>query len=501
MTPGGVGRFVVGGDGAQLALQTYNPTGFSLYGTHGKTLMSFQPTENTAITFRTRLQLTSLQPGLVYGMYLYGCPGPCATQHDEIDIELVTNALQPGSSLTVQLNRYAGEPLGAGHGVLANLPAGFDPLAPHDWTIRWALSRIDYFVDGVLLYSTSTHVPQGPMQANEIAWAPDSGWSAAFSASLQPVNTEVQNQSSVALLSSVTVTSSVTLPSKLGISREEGWWALDVNGSGAFEAGIDPSFAWGWSGTTRVQGDWNGDGKQKAGFYIDGVWYLDYNGDGVWDGGTTDKVHGFGMAGAQPVVGDWNGDGKDKIGIYINGFWFLDMNGNGVWDGEPTDKMIVWGFADSTPVIGDWNGDGRKKVGLFYSGLWYLDYNGDGLWDRGTADKVYGFGMSGVEAMVGDWNGDGKEEIGIYIDGFWFLDLNGNGLWDGDTTDRMTILGWSGTTPVVGDWNGDGKTKVGTFINGYWYLDYDGNGLWDGGSADKAYVFGQAGDTPVVGRW
>ncbi len=289
-------------------------------------------------------------------------------------------------------------------------------------------------------------------------------------------------------------------PVGVGLYRS-GVWTLDSSRNGVYDPGVDPSFNWGYAGTTRIQGDWNGDGKEKAGLYVDGVWYLDYNGDGVWDGGTTDKVYGFGMAGAQPVVGDWNGDGKDKIGIYINGFWFLDVNGNGVWDGETTDKMIVWGFAGSTPVIGDWNGDGRKKVGLFYSGLWYLDYNGDGVWDGGTADKVYGFGMSGVEPMVGDWIGDGKQEIGIYIGGFWFLDINGNGLWDGEATDRMTILGWAGTTPVVGDWNGDGRAKLGTFINGYWYLDYNGNGAWDGESTDRAYVFGQAGDTPVVGRW
>ena len=36
----------------------------------------------------------------------YGCvPAASATQHDEIDIELVTNLLQPGG--------YANEPLGA----------------------------------------------------------------------------------------------------------------------------------------------------------------------------------------------------------------------------------------------------------------------------------------------------------------------------------------------------------------------------------------------------
>ncbi len=66
------------------------------------------------------------------------------------------------------------------------------------------------------------------------------------------------------------------------------------------------------------------------GFFINGLRYLDFNGDGVWDGGTTDKVFGFGMAGVEPKVGDWNGDGKDEIGIYINGFWSLDMNGDGV---------------------------------------------------------------------------------------------------------------------------------------------------------------------------
>jgi hypothetical protein len=60
----------------------------------------------------------------------------------------------------------------------------------------------------------------------------------------------------------------VTLaPTKVGIFRS-GLWMLDVNGNGVFDAGVDKSFNWGYPGTTRVQGDWNGDGKQKAGLYI-----------------------------------------------------------------------------------------------------------------------------------------------------------------------------------------------------------------------------------------
>ena len=157
VTPGGQGKFVVGANGAELTLNTFNPSGFSLFGTHAKTLVSFQPTVNTVIEFTSRLKLTSLQPGLVYGMYLYGCPGNCATQHDEIDIELLTNLLQ-GGPLKVQLNRYANEPLGAGNGGLVNLPAGFDPLAVHDWTIRWSFSQIDYLVDGTLLGSATNQI-------------------------------------------------------------------------------------------------------------------------------------------------------------------------------------------------------------------------------------------------------------------------------------------------------------------------------------------------------
>jgi beta-glucanase (GH16 family) len=169
------------------------------------TLQSFRPTVNMAIDFDTTLRLTSLQPGLVYGMYFYGCnPATCATNHDEIDIELVTNVLQPGP-LQVQLNRYANEPLGAGNGGLVNLPVGFDPLAVHTWSIRWSLNRIDYLVDGVLLGSATDHVAQGPMQVNEIAWGPASDWPAAYSSALQPVSSAGQNQTFTALLTNVTV--------------------------------------------------------------------------------------------------------------------------------------------------------------------------------------------------------------------------------------------------------------------------------------------------------
>ena len=203
--PASGGTFIVGADGAELALNTFNPTGNSLFGTHGKTLQLFQPTATTAIVFTARVQVASVQPGLVYGVYLFGCPGNCATQHDEIDIELVTNRLQPGAPLMVQLNWYSNEPLGAGHGALFPLPSGFDALAVHDWTIRWSLSRIDFSVDGTLLSSVSTAVPQGPMAANIIAWGPNTDWPEAYNSALKPVSSAQQNSRFVAYVKSITV--------------------------------------------------------------------------------------------------------------------------------------------------------------------------------------------------------------------------------------------------------------------------------------------------------
>ena len=210
--------FPVTADGAQLSLDTFNPTGFSTYGRNLESLNSFLPTGTDVIEFSTTMQLGVVQPGIVYGIYLYGCSNDCANVHDEIDIELVTNKLQGQSPYQVQLNRYAAEALGAGNGGLVNLPNNFDPLAAHTWKIRWSLTAIDYYVDNTLLGSAKDHIAQGAMQANEIAWAPASDWQAAFNAALQPVNTAGQNQQYVASISNVTVTTTAT--------PEPGTWAL-----------------------------------------------------------------------------------------------------------------------------------------------------------------------------------------------------------------------------------------------------------------------------------
>jgi hypothetical protein len=285
------------------------------------------------------------------------------------------------------------------------------------------------------------------------------------------------------------------LPSRIG-AFTAGRWRLDATGNGTLDATGDRDFPLGWAGATPVTGDWNGDGKTKAGVYSNGYWFLDQDGDGVYD-----NLVAWGWAGATPIVGDWNGDGKTKIGVYSNGFWFLDYNGDYQWDGGVVDKQVGWGWAGVTPIVGDWNGNGKTKIGVYANGFWFLDYNGDYQWDGGLVDKQVGWGWAGVTPIVGDWNGNGKTKIGVYSGGYWYLDYDGNYLWQYPGADRVWSVGWAGTIPVMGDWNGDGKTKAGAFINGYWYLDYDGNGTFDGAVRDRIYAFGAAGDAPVVGKW
>ena len=69
------------------------------------------------------------------------------------------------------------------------------------------------------------------------------------------------------------------------------------------------------------------------------------------------------MAGGIPVTGDFNGDGVDEIGVFIDGQWFLDLNGNGVWDDG--DLWAKLGDDGDLPVTGDWDGDGKTDIGIF----------------------------------------------------------------------------------------------------------------------------------------
>jgi PKD repeat protein len=278
---------------------------------------------------------------------------------------------------------------------------------------------------------------------------------------------------------------------KIGVYKD-GKWYLDTNGDGIFNAG-DSAYSFGSPGWPSVVGDWNGNGKTGIGVSRDGMWYLDYNGNGAFD--TGDKVYAFGLPTWSSVVGDWNGLGKTEIGVYKDGSWYLDYNGNGAFD--TGDKAYAFGATGWPSVAGDWNPSiPGTKIGVYKDGMWYLDYNGNGVFD--TNDKAYAFGATGWSSVVGDWNPSiPGTKIGVYKDGMWYLDYNGNGAFD--TGDKVYAFGLPTWSSVVGDWNGDGKTEIGVYKDGTWYLDTNGDGVFNTG--DSVYSFGLTGWSSVIGKW
>jgi hypothetical protein len=248
------------------------------------------------------------------------------------------------------------------------------------------------------------------------------------------------------------------------------------------------------------------------------------------------KRYVIGADEAIAVAGDWNGDGADEIGFYVNGLWYLDLNGNGKWDDEDLWAELGGKLKDQ-PVTGDWDGDGKSDIGIF-GPRWEGDelavnleaglpaaknkntfqnvsrpknvppeYNevnvkvrtlrqstvGDVRVD--LIDHVFEYGHEGDVAVTGDWNGDGISKIGVYNDGTWRLDVNGDGQWnDGDV--EINGFGGKESIPVVGDFNGDGIDEIGLFENGHWSIDTTGDH-----KPDKSFEFGRAGDQPLVGDW
>ena len=246
-----------------------------------------------------------------------------------------------------------------------------------------------------------------------------------------------------------------------------------------------------------------------------GEWFLDHNGNGQWDGCAVDIcIASFGQPGDLPAIGNWSGGARSNIGTFdsITGIWQLDRNGNGQWDGCAVDTCInSFGQSGDLPVTREVTGVNGTIVGVFrpMQELWHFDINGNHAFDGCAIDGcTNGFGTLGDIPVVGDWKGLGTEAIGVFrpSTGQWFLDGNANGQWDGCDVDYCLLqpFGDDGTLPVVGDWSGGGAARSGFFrpSTGEWVLDMNGNGHFDGCAIDACLgPFGHAGDLPVVGKW
>jgi len=297
------------------------------------------------------------------------------------------------------------------------------------------------------------------------------------------------NMSDTTRLTSVKVDNLAWQKTNLG----ESLWTL----SGKNARGTRP-ILFGMRGGIPVTGDFNGDGITDVGVFDRGEWFIDLNGNGLWDEG--DLWARLGHDGDKPVTGDWDGDGKTDIGVYgpawpgdpraiaeepglpdpdnrnrdkeknippaphfaAQGSRSLRLTSTGAIRADLIDHVFHYGTPNDIPVVGDWNGDGIDTIAIFHAGSWQRDYDGDGK--RSAGDMPAQFGQAGDKPVVGDFNGDGVDEIGVYRDGKWIIDSNGNGVFDAE--DETVALGGNGDAPVVGDWDGDGRDEPGVYHDG-----------------------------------
>jgi hypothetical protein len=158
-------------------------------------------------------------------------------------------------------------------------------------------------------------------------------------------------------------------------------WELDVNNSSSWQGcrqdtclsfAVNPTSA---EPEIPLVGSWDGAMKSGVGVYrlvtnptttkdkprtgnkstntLAGYWYFDRNGNGKWDGCSTDLCFGpFGAPGDIAVVGNWDATSVSKIGVFTpqTGIWTLDINGNGNSMAAQSTNASVhwapWGYSD-----------------------------------------------------------------------------------------------------------------------------------------------------------
>lgn len=263
-----------------------------------------------------------------------------------------------------------------------------------------------------------------------------------------------------------------------------------------------------------------------------GVWlFVDREGNRI----AVEQASNLGSQDAKPLVGDFNGDGLDEIAVYAAGRWFVDLNGNGVWD--QGDLALRLGTELDRPVVGDWDGDGKADIAIF-GRAWEQDpdaiirdpglphpanirrrelphqmvvQGGERLGRRvpGTGetsnlpvdavDHVFRFGEHPDTPLAGDWNGDGLDSVGIFRAGRWTLDADGDGRLN--DRDAKANFGDAGDIPIVGDWDGNGTSDLGVIRGNLWIIDSDGDRKLTANDLRVEIPKPTADAEPIIGDW
>jgi len=253
---------------------------------------------------------------------------------------------------------------------------------------------------------------------------------------------------------------------------------LDDNGNNQWESGTDLQTTFAKFANTEgtaipIVGDWNMDNADEVGLYsVENDQFLfDLNGNGAWDGTAGGDAFLFiePTAGpGVPIVGDWNGDGIDDVAKIVDTTYFIDSDGDRVWEASDVRSTFAGFATDFTPISGDWDGDGQDQIGKYQPSTdsFLLDSDANFAWGGPAADILLGIGQvfGAGTPMVCDFNGDGADDVGKFVDGpaqgdiVYLVDANGNKVWDnfagGDLGSTFARFADDTTSfPLSGLWN------------------------------------------------
>lgn len=181
---------------ARLTLETFNPrnAGRSFFGTEIDTIQQFARGEG--LEFECRVRVNPSPEGLVTSFFTYSSRNEGGkTLSDEIDFEFLSSQTRkpPLSSTSTQLTTYR---------AFDNTSANYDDPAQSNtenmrvprldlsrfntFLMRWLPDRVEWRVNGKLVKTSFSAVPEQDMNVCLNFWAPDKNWGEAFSSSLLP---------------------------------------------------------------------------------------------------------------------------------------------------------------------------------------------------------------------------------------------------------------------------------------------------------------------------
>jgi beta-glucanase (GH16 family) len=189
----------VSGGLLRLRVDSFNPfsPGNTFLGTGISTDEAFVRSDGLVFETRARLindGLDLLDRGLVASFFSFGLDEGV---RDEISLDLLSNDVlaDPVPSERVRTSSSNDEPLGQSAVAGSVGAAGLDATVFNTYRIEWQPTRVEWYVNDVLVRLESGAVPDDPMNVGLNFFAPeDSGIGTGFDASLQPVNNSSENE-------------------------------------------------------------------------------------------------------------------------------------------------------------------------------------------------------------------------------------------------------------------------------------------------------------------